>query len=174
MRLFQGLIKFFKGTSIKFYPKFILDYGEYGGAMYSEGYVYVISTEKLYKRQPNGNFAYEKDMTLDEYINFFVNYASKCQPIDDLDTCFKLHDIDCNTTDFIKIVKLSHALPVNMGKVDPIFYLIYPFAVVYGIIYFTIFSRQPKELTVEQWDSLMKTREECRTKCSKEYGVEYI
>src|SRR4051794_14609623 len=96
IRFLTGFIKFLKGISCRFKPKFIIDYGNYGGAMYTARYIYDHLTGNLYKKIDNGDFVFETDLSDKEYVDFMVNTIKTCQPIDEIDVCFKLHDIDSN------------------------------------------------------------------------------
>lgn len=174
MRLFKGFIRLIKGVSIETEPKLILNYGQYGGGGYGGGYAYDRETMSLYKKSSSGNFVFEKLMTEDEYVDFFIENARQCEPIDDLDACFKLHDIDGSTTEFMKILKFSHNFPVNMAKIDPFFYVFYPLAVITGLIYFYTIGKQPESITPEKYANIMTLREELRAKYSEKFSVEYI
>nr|AEX63030.1 hypothetical protein mv_L828 [Moumouvirus Monve] len=113
-------------------------------------------------------------MTIQDYYNYYLKLFQDVDVIDELDACFKLHDLDTNTTNLKNIIKASHALPINMGKVDPIFYLAYPTIFLFGIFYFSIFKKVGNYLNEDELLNINEYRLQCRNEYTNKYGIKYI
>ncbi|QGR53783.1 hypothetical protein [Moumouvirus maliensis] len=173
MKIFRGFYKFLKGLTIKKNPKFLVIYGNYGGAGYSARSTFISGENKIYILDNNNQFTITQEMTMQDYCNYYLKLFQDIDVEDELDACFKLHDLDTNTTNLKDIIKASHALPINMGKIDPVFYLVYPIVFITGVFYFSIFNR------VENFDEndlihINEYRSQCRNIYSDKYNIKYI
>ncbi|AGF85511.1 hypothetical protein QJ854_gp271 [Moumouvirus goulette] len=173
MKLFKGLNKLIRGLKIKNNPKFLIIYGNYGGAGYSACCTLITKENKLYKFN-NDEFIYQQEMTVQDYYNYYLKLFQDVDVVDELDACFKLHDLDTNTNNLRDIIKASHALPINMGKIDPIFYLGYPTIFLLGVIYFYIFKKIGNYLDEDELLNIYEYRLQCQNEYTNKYGIKYI
>ncbi|AVL94638.1 hypothetical protein ma252 [Moumouvirus australiensis] len=105
MKIFRGFYKFFKGLTIKKNPKFLIIYGNYGGAGYSARSTFISGENKIYILDNNNQFTIAQEMTIQDYCNYYLKLFQDIDVKDELDACFKLHDLDTNTTNLKDIIK---------------------------------------------------------------------
>lgn len=184
MKLFNKLLKLLKEFNIIIISEStsIITYGNYGGAGYSAGHSYDSTNGRLYFINERQQPLFLKTMSESEYMNTFIEQLKECEPIDELDACFKLHDIDTkNTRDIMYIIKISHHCALNMTKCDAIFYIAYPLLVLIGVIYSLIVRKSKGAdkqssidiLSEEQWAELKLARKYYTKLYSDKYAINY-
>nr|URM62373.1 hypothetical protein [Mimivirus sp.] len=112
-------------------------------------------------------------MNLQDYHNYYLSMMQEIDVIDELDACFKLHDLDTNSRNIKNIIKASHYLPLNMSRIDPIFYLSYPLVFSIGVIYFTTIGR-PSKIDESDIDNINQYRIECQNIYRDRYNIKYV
>ncbi|AZL89531.1 hypothetical protein QKC54_gp0286 [Megavirus baoshan] len=173
MKLMKGLCKFFKGLHIKTNPKNLIIYGNYGGAGFSARRTFDKKNNRLYQLDSNNDFVYQQEMNLQDYHNYYLSMMQEIDVIDELDACFKLHDLDTNSRNIKSIIKASHCLPLNMSKIDPIYYLSYPFVLSIGVIYFTTIGK-PSKIDELDINNIRQYRTECQNIYRDRYNIKYV
>lgn len=174
MKLFKGVFRFLKGLSIKKNPRFLVIYGNYGGAMYSGRTSYDENTGQLYKLDDNGNFVFVENISPDNYFDLLIDIYRTNDQIDELDCCFKLHDMDTNTNNISDIIKASHSLPVNMGHIDPVFYLGYPVIFIIGVTYFSIIASRKINPSDRLLNEIKEYRLTCQNVYRKKFSINFV
>ncbi|AEQ32624.1 hypothetical protein [Acanthamoeba polyphaga mimivirus] len=173
MKLMKGLCKFMKGSSVKTNPKILIIYGNYGGAGFSARRTFDKKNNQLYQLDNNNDFVYQQEMNLQDYHNYYLSMMQEIDVIDELDACFKLHDLDTNSRNIKNIIKASHYLPLNMSRIDPIFYLSYPLVFSIGVIYFATIGR-PSKIDESDIDNINQYRIECQNIYRDRYNIKYV
>ncbi|BCS82958.1 hypothetical protein QLL95_gp1165 [Cotonvirus japonicus] len=174
MRFLKATIRLLKNLKFSLKPKLLIIYGNYGGAGYSARYTYDKTTGNVYELSEDGDFVLDNHIPYEIYLNFMLEKFKDCDPIDEFDCCFKLHDLDTNTNNISDILSASHALPINMARIDPCIYVCYPIIFTLGVIYFTTIGRLSKNPQHEQIEEIIAYRETCKNQFNNKFGIKLI
>jgi hypothetical protein len=172
--MFEKLLGIINGINIIRKPKFIIYYGNFGGGGYTGKTFYDKKTGTLYKISESKNIVKQEDITPDQYIQINIDNIKTCEPVDYIDACFKLHDIDSVNLDFFKIVRISNVLFKNITQHSALLYGVYPIFLPATLLYYYtvgITNYTTPEFIVTELDSIRQSEKE---KYSKLYDKQMV
>lgn len=171
--MLTDIYKFVKKISFVFKPNFTIYYGNYGGSGYTAKHIYDSKTETVYSVDKDA-VVQSKNVTIDRYVEMTIDNMRSCEPVDYIDSCFKLHDIDSKNLTFRKIINITNTLFKNLSKQTLLFYVLYPLFLPLTILYFYTFGKQQfvyPDNIIEQLDTL---RNDEIKRCQEIYKITLV
>lgn len=172
--MFEKLYSIINGIKVICKPKFIICYGNFGGGGYTGKTFYDKKTNTLYKFAESKVIEEQVGVLPDQHFQINIDNIKNCEPVDYIDACFKLHDIDSVNLDFFKIVRISNVLFKNITQHSVLLYGVYPIFLPATLLYYYtagINNYTTTESIVSELDNIRQSEKE---KYSKLYGKQMV
>ena len=174
-RLSNAIGLFSKTKIRKFGSSYYVMYGNYGGWGYSFGRLYNYTIQEILDH-PSDRSDQPIDVTIPAYMDMSINTLPVTDPVDNIDYCFNLHDIDCfiingNKPKFMKVTCKLVGNVIKSNYATLIYVPIMPFIAIGAVVYMFSTSRNTP-LTPEQIEVLKARRVELVNRFKEETGVD--